>query len=126
LVNLGDVARPIHHYRHGQGNEDTERRIGMYVVVQHSFIDPSVAFARGDRLIKIEGAPAGARVLQFYPASDGSRATCLWESPTVDAIQGYVDETLGDSSTNLCYEVEAEQAFAKQPLGLRESPPILA
>ena len=125
-MNLSDVAGPIHHYRHGQGNEDKERRIDMYVVVQHSFIDPSVAFPRGERLIKMEGAPAGARALQFYPASDGSRATCLWEAPSVDAIQGYVDETLGDSSTNLCYEVEAEQAFAKQPLGLRESSPIVA
>ena len=98
----------------------------MYVVVQHSFKDPSVAFARGERLIKMEGAPAGARGLQFYPAADGSRATCLWEAASVDAIQGYVDETLGDSSTNVCYEVEAEQAFAKQPLGLRESSPLLA
>jgi hypothetical protein len=104
----------------------TRKGGSMYVVVQHSFKDTQAAFARGDRLIKMEGAPAGARVLQFYPAKDGSGAACLWESPGVEAIQRYVDETLGDSSTNRCYEVEAEQAFAKQPLGLRESPPILA
>ncbi|MFN2640614.1 MAG: hypothetical protein ABR548_01780 [Actinomycetota bacterium] len=98
----------------------------MYVTVQHSFKNPSVAFARGERLIKMEGAPAGAKVLQFYPASNGSGAACLWESPTVEAVQGYVDETLGDSSSNLCYEVDAEQAFAKQPLGIRETPLINA
>jgi hypothetical protein len=92
----------------------------MYVVVQHTFLDSPTAFARGDRLIKMEGVPAGVRVLQFYPASDGSVATCLWESPSVDAVQGYVDETLGDSSTNFCYEVEAGQSFAQQPLGIRE------
>ena len=93
----------------------------MYVVVQHHFKNASVAFARGDKLIKMEGAPAGARVLQFYPAADGSGATCLWESPTVNAVQEYVDSTLGDSSSNISYEVEAEQAFAKQPLGIREA-----
>lgn len=40
----------------------------MYVVVQHRITDPQTAFARGERLIKNEGAPAGVRGLQFYPA----------------------------------------------------------
>ena len=98
----------------------------MYVVVQHSFKNPSVAFDRGERLIKMEGAPSGANVLQFYPASDGSGAACLWEASSVESIQRYVDETLGDSSSNLCYEVDAENAFARQPLGIRERAGISA
>ncbi|CAH0201084.1 hypothetical protein SRABI26_01919 [Arthrobacter sp. Bi26] len=60
------------------------------------------------------------RVLQFYPARDGTGATCLWEAPSVEAIQRYVDTTLGDSSVNTCYEVDAAQAFAQQPSGIRE------
>ena len=98
----------------------------MYVVTHHQFKKPEVAFARGERLIKNDGAPKGVRGLQFYPAQDASEATCLWESPTVEAVQGYVDETLGDSSTNTSYAVNVEQAFAKQPPGLRETSPILA
>jgi hypothetical protein len=98
----------------------------MYVVVQHKFRDPQAAFSRGERLIKNEGAPTGVRGLQFYPAKDGSGATCLWEAGSVDDVQDYVDTTLGDSSDNLCYEVDAEQAFARQPLGIRESAGIAA
>jgi hypothetical protein len=90
----------------------------MYVVVQHAFKDPQTAFSRGERLINNEGVPAGVRGLQFYPASVGSGATCLWEADSVDDVQGYVDSTLGDSSDNLCYEVDADQAFAEQPSGL--------
>jgi hypothetical protein len=93
----------------------------MYVVVQHRFMDPQAAFGRGERLIKNEGAPTGVRGLQFYPATDGSGATCLWEADSVEDVQGYVDSTLGDSSENLCYEVDTEQAFARQPLGISES-----
>jgi hypothetical protein len=100
---------------------DDERRLTMYVVVQHKFRDPQAAFSRGERLIKNEGAPGGVRGLQFYPAKDGSGATCLWEADSVEDVQGYVDSTLGDSSENLCYEVDAEQAFARQPLGIPES-----
>jgi hypothetical protein len=93
----------------------------MYVVVQHHFTDPQMALSRGEKLIKNEGAPAGVRGLQFYPSSDHSVATCLWESDSVDAVQTYVDSTLGDSSDNTCYEVDADQAFARQPLGIREA-----
>ena len=92
----------------------------MYVVVQHEIKDPSAAFARGEKLIKNEGAPAGVRGLQFYPSRDGAAVTCLWEAPSVAAIQDYVDATLGDSSINTCYEVDADNAFSRHPLGIRE------
>jgi len=93
----------------------------MYVVVQHRIKNPQIAFSRGDKLVKNEGAPAGVRNLQFYPSRDRSRVTCLWEAGSVDAVQKYVDTTLGDSSDNICYEVDSDQAFAQRPLGLRES-----
>lgn len=93
----------------------------MYIVVQHRITNPQTAFARGERLMKSEGAPTGVRNLQFYPSRDRSAVTCLWESPSVGAVRGYVDSTLGDSSENICYEVDSEHAFARLPLGLRES-----
>jgi hypothetical protein len=93
----------------------------MYVVVQHQIKDQKAAFSRGEKLIKNEGAPEGARGLQFYPSTDGFAVTCLWEADSVEAIQEYVDSTLGDSSLNTCYEVDAEQAFAERPLGLPAS-----
>lgn len=90
----------------------------MYVVVQHKIKDPQAAFSRGDKLIKGEGAPAGVRALQFYPSRDGTAVACLWESDSVEAVQAYVDSTLGQSSQNTCFEVHAEKAFAERPLGL--------
>jgi hypothetical protein len=48
----------------------------------------------------------------------------LWEADSVEAIQEYVDSTLGDSSENTCYDVDAEQAFAERPLGLPASAAI--
>ena len=94
----------------------------MYVVVQHRIKDPRTAFSRGEKLIKQEGAPAGVRGLQFYPSQDASAVTCLWEADSVASIQHYVDSTLGDSSENLCYEVDAGRAFAERPSGLPSAP----
>jgi hypothetical protein len=93
----------------------------MYVVVLHRIKNPDTAFARGEKLMKNEGAPAGVRVLQFYPSRDRGQVTCLWEAPTVDLVQAYVDSTLGDASENTCYGVDSEFAFARQPLGIRQS-----
>jgi hypothetical protein len=93
----------------------------VYVVVHHRFIDPPIAFARGEALVKNEGAPAGVTGLQFYPSRDGTVATCLWEAPSVEAVQAYVDSVLGDSSHNACYEVDEAQGFASRPAGLREA-----
>lgn len=94
----------------------------MYVIVQHEINDPQTAFASGRALMAGEGAPAGVRVLQFYPSADASSVTCLWESGSVDAVQRYVDTTLGDSAVNTSYAVDAAQAFAERPLGLPASP----
>ncbi len=98
----------------------------MLVIVQHTLTDPPIAFARGERLQRSEGAPRGTRVLQFLPSADGKLVSCLWESDSVEDVQTYVDETLGDASTNLCYAVEATAAFARRPEGLAEEPPALA
>ena len=98
----------------------------MYVVVYHRIKNPPEALARGEKLIKNEGAPAGVRGLQFYPSRDGSAATCLWEANSVAEIQGYVDSTLGDSSDNTCWEVNAEMAFAERPLGMNRPAAVRA
>jgi hypothetical protein len=96
----------------------------MYVVVKHE-IRSQEAFTRGERLQTGDGAPDGVRVLQFLPSIDGSQVVCLWESDTVAAVQAYVDETLGDTSRNTCYEVAAEPAFAERPIGLATVPMVL-
>jgi hypothetical protein len=98
----------------------------MFVVVQHQLTDPPTALARGERLKRGEGAPDGARVLQFYPSQDGTLVTCLWESGSVEDVQRFVDETLAEASVNLCYPVETSAAFAEAPAGIAERPPALA
>ncbi len=98
----------------------------MYVIVQHQIKDPQAAFSRGEKLMTGEGAPAGVRVLQFYPSSDGSAVTCLWEAGTVESVQHYVDTILGDSSENTSYQVNSLKAFAEPPAGHPASPAVVA
>lgn len=98
----------------------------MFVVVQHKLTDPPAAAARGERLQRGEGAPSDTRVLQFLPSQDGALVTCLWESGSVEDVQSFVDDTLGDASVNLCYAVEESAAFAAVPEGLAARPAFAA
>jgi len=47
---------------------------------------------------------------------------CLWEAPSVEAVQQYVDVTLGDASDNTCWEVDRDHAFARQSSDIAEAP----
>ena len=96
----------------------------MYVIALHQILNPETAFPRGQKLMVGDGAPAGVRVLQFFPAVNASHVTCLWEGSAVDSIQEYVDDVLGDSSINTCYAVNSDQAFAERPLGLPNAPAL--
>ena len=98
----------------------------MYVVVEHQIKNPEVAFVRGERLIKAQGAPPATRVLQFYPSRDRSSVVCLWDAPSVETVQEYVDAALGDSSQNTCWEVETDHAFARQAPRIADSPALNA
>src|SRR5262245_4068574 len=94
----------------------------MLVVVQHTITDPLTASARGERLQRNEGAPRGTHVLQFLPSQDGTLVTCMWETESLEDVQSYADETLGDASRNLCYAVEERAAFAVLPKSIAARP----
>jgi hypothetical protein len=83
----------------------------MFIVVEHTIRDATVAFARGQNLLEDRGAPVGVQVRKFYPSTDQSAVICLWEGNSLEEIRDYVDATLGDSSDNLYFEVDAEQAL---------------
>jgi hypothetical protein len=82
----------------------------MFIVVHHSITNPETAFARGQNLLDGTGAPAAVRVREFYPSSDKADVFCLWEAGSLEGLRHYVDATLGDSSRNAYFEVDAEMA----------------
>jgi hypothetical protein len=82
----------------------------MFFVVHHTITDPDTAFARGQNLLAGNDAPSGVRVRQFYPSRDKADVFCLWEGNSLEEVRGYVDATMGDSSEQAYFEVDAEVA----------------
>jgi hypothetical protein len=82
----------------------------MFIVVNHTITDPETAFTRSEDLLAGNGAPSGVRVREFYPSRDKADVFCLWEGNSLEEVRDYVDATLGDSSRNAYFEVDADIA----------------
>jgi hypothetical protein len=82
----------------------------MYVAIVHHVKDPQAMLSRGEALADPSNAPPGVVPRQFCPSKDVSAATCVWEAGSVEAVQDYVDSTLGDASENTYFEINTEYA----------------
>ena len=82
----------------------------MFIVVHHTIIEPETSFARGQNLLAANGAPSGVEVREFYPSRDKADVFCLWEGNSLEDVRDYVDATMGDSSGQAYFEVDAEIA----------------
>jgi hypothetical protein len=110
LVKASDAAGSRGPYRRKGNRKRTGRRYIVFIVVQHTIKDAPTAFRLGQNLLEGRGAPSGVQVRKFYPSTDQSAVFCLWEGDSVDELREYVDTTLGDSSKNSYFEVDAQQA----------------
>jgi hypothetical protein len=92
----------------------------MYVVTQHTILDPAGYAENGQALMT---PPEGFRLHAFWPNPDLTNAICLWEGPSGEAVRNLVDSTLGSTSQNLCYEVAAGQAYGLPAAPVTEAAP---
>ena len=78
----------------------------MHVAVIHSISDPQRFWSAAEE----SELPEGVTLHSALPNEDGSRAVCLWEADSVDAVEKTVNETVGDVSDNEFFAVNAENA----------------
>jgi hypothetical protein len=84
-----------------------EKEGGMHVVAIHDVKSPD----RFWEIVQTSEIPAGITLLQSYPNPDGTRAACLWEASSVDALRDFVDGAAGDTASNEFFEVNASNAL---------------
>lgn len=77
----------------------------MFVAIEHQIHDPGAFRERGEQVFPL---PEDLHVHHFLPAADLSRASCLYEAPSVDRVRTYLDGKLRDASTQLYFPVAEE------------------
>ena len=82
----------------------------MLIVVHHRVTDREGFLATDPKDIG-DNAPAGVIVKHFLPARDASAADCLWETPSLDLLRGYLDPATSGICENTYFEVAEELAM---------------
>jgi hypothetical protein len=78
----------------------------MYVLVQHTISDPASFWNDADprTLPKV-------KLHHTFPTPDGTRAVCIWEADTVEALRNLLEPMVGKVSRNEYFAVENREGF---------------
>lgn len=80
----------------------------MFIAIEHDIHDSQRFQACTEAVFPL---PEDLHVHQFLPATDLSRAACLYEAPSVDRLREYLDEKLGEASTQRYFPVAETEAI---------------
>ncbi len=79
----------------------------MYVLVQHTVSNPASFWNDADpRTLSPK-----AELHHTFPTPDGTRAVCIWEAESVDALRALLEPMIGKASRNEYFAVENKEGF---------------
>jgi hypothetical protein len=87
----------------------------MYIMVQHTITDPSTFWGSAEPT-----PPGDIKLHHTFPTPDGTRAVCIWEAQSVDAVRDLLEPMIGSVSRNEYYPVENREGFAR-PSGVPQA-----
>jgi hypothetical protein len=87
----------------------------MFIVIQHQIHDPAKFQQCAKEVFPL---PEELKVHQFLPAPDLTQAVCLYEAPSIERLNQYLDEKLKPASTQRYYPVLTEQAIGLPENGI--------
>ncbi len=79
----------------------------MYVLVQHTVSDPAPFWNDADP----RALSPKANLHHTFPTPDGTRAVCIWEAASVEALRNLLEPIVGKASRNEYFEVENKEGF---------------
>lgn len=80
----------------------------MFIAIEHDIHDSEKFQACAEAVFPL---PEDLHVHQFFPATDLSRAACLYEAPSVARLREYLDGKLGGASTQRYFPVAETEAI---------------
>ena len=76
----------------------------MLVIAHHDIQDPQAFWTAAQAVTS--SLPANFKLHSVFPSKDMKTGTCIWEAPSVDDVQTFLDDNVGNVSKNFCYEVD--------------------
>jgi hypothetical protein len=81
----------------------------MHVVAHYQIADQAGFRARMEE--PFPGRPPHWRLICAAPTRDGSACFCLWWADSAEALRGFLQRAVGDTSTVRCHDVDEANAM---------------
>jgi hypothetical protein len=78
------------------------------LVIAHHDIQDAEKFWAGAKEMTL---PSHLKIHSVFPSTDLMTGTCVWEAPSANDVQKFLDENVGSISKNTCYEVNEAAAM---------------
>lgn len=76
----------------------------MLVIAHHDVQDPQSFWSAAQKVTSM--LPPNLKLHSVFPSKDMKSGTCVWEAPSVNDVQKFLDDNVGEFSNNFCYEVD--------------------
>ena len=81
----------------------------MYIAVQHTITDPAAFWNAADP----STFPPALKLHHTFPTADGTRAVCIWEADSIDAVRNFLEPAIGRVSRNEYFSVENKTGLGR-------------
>ena len=81
----------------------------MYVLIQHTISEPAAFWNAADP----NTLSPNLKLHHTFPTPDGTRAVCIWEAESVDALRNLLEPVIGRVSRNEYFAVENREGYVR-------------
>lgn len=83
----------------------------MIISVNHKIKDPGKFWVSAQKSLPELPVEGVQRIINVFPSSDMSQATCIWEADSIDSLDKYLRSKVFDWSQETYFEVNAVNAI---------------
>jgi len=83
----------------------------MFISVNHKINNPGQFWVAAQKSLPELPVPGVQRIINVFPSTDMSQATCIWEADSVEALDKYLRSKVFDWSRETYFEIDAANAM---------------
>jgi hypothetical protein len=83
----------------------------MFISVNHKISNPGEFWASAQKSLPELPVAGVQRIINVFPSTTMSEATCIWEADSIDALDKYLRSKVFDWSKETYFEINAANAM---------------
>ena len=86
----------------------------MYILVNHTINNPAIFWGSAQKNLPNLPEAGVRRVVNVFPNQNMDLCTCVWEAESIDTLNNYLRDKVGNASQDRFYEINVVNAMGLQ------------